>query len=227
MLKSKMELPRIVSRDEWLAVRKDLLIKEKEIRRAQDDLNIERRQLPMVEISKEYVFEGSDGKVSLLDLFEDRYQLIIHHFMFEPSWDVGCSSCTFFENDGVNLPHLHAKNTTYAIVSRAPQFKIEKYKQRMGWTVPWYSSFGSDFNYDFHVTMDEAVTPVQYNYRNKTEHEQVGMQWYTSGEQPGVSVFLRDSDRIFHTYSTYARGVELLVSTPNFIDLTPLGRQEG
>jgi predicted dithiol-disulfide oxidoreductase (DUF899 family) len=154
-----------------------------------------------------------------------RRQLIIHHFMFDPSWDEGCTSCTAFENDRAHLPHLHARDTSYAVVSRAPLTKFEAYKQRMGWTVAWYSSFGSDFNYDFHVTMDEAVASIQYNYRDKAEHEQAGTPEYTNGEQPGVSVFLRDSDSIFHTYSTYARGVELLCPIAHYLDLTPLGRQ--
>lgn len=227
MSKYETKLPRIVSRDEWLISRKELLTKEKEATRVQDALSAERRKLPMVEISKEYTFEGMDGKASLLDLFEGRRQLIIHHFMFDPSWDKGCPSCTFFEEDGVILSHLHAKDTSYAIVSRAPNSKIETYKQQMDWNIPWYSSFGNDFNYDFHVTMDEDVIPIQYNFRNKAEHDQARMPWYNSGEQPGVSVFLREGNRIFHTYSTYARGVELLVSTPHFLDLTPLGRQEG
>ena len=216
----------IVSREEWLVARKQLLAKEKELTRARDALNAERRELPMVKIDKEYIFKGANGPARLLDLFEGRRQLIIHHFMFDPSWEEGCKSCTYFENDFGHLPHLHAKDTSYAVVSRAPLTKIEAYKQRMGWTVPWYSSFGSNFNYDFHVTMDEAVAPVQYNYRDKAEHEQAGMPQYTTGEQPGVSVFLRDGDSIFHTYSTFARGVELLVPTANYLDLAPLGRQD-
>jgi predicted dithiol-disulfide oxidoreductase (DUF899 family) len=216
----------IVSREEWLVARQRLLIKEKELTRARDALNAERRELPMVKIDKDYTFEGTSGRARLLDLFEGRRQLIIHHFMFDPSWDNGCPSCTHFENDRPHLPHLYAKDTSYAVVSRAPLAKIEAYKQRMGWTVPWYSSFGSDFNYDFHVTSDEAIAPVFYNYRTKAEHEQAGTPGYATGEQPGVSVFLRDGDRIFHTYSTFARGVELLVPTANYLDLTPLGRQD-
>jgi predicted dithiol-disulfide oxidoreductase (DUF899 family) len=221
-----MSLPKIVSREEWLTARKELLTKEKAATHARDALSAERRNLPMVRIVKEYVFEGIKGPARLPELFEGRRQLIIHHFMFDPSWDDGCSSCTSFENDVGYLPHLHEKDTSYAIVSRAPLTKIEAYKRRMGWTAPWYSSFGSDFNYDFHVTMDETVAPVEYNYRDKAEHEQAGTVAYTSGEQPGLSVFLREGEIIFHTYSAYARGLDHLTSFPNFMDLTPLGRQE-
>jgi predicted dithiol-disulfide oxidoreductase (DUF899 family) len=223
---SQMNLPQIVSRDEWLTARKELLAKEKEATRARDALRAERQALPMVEIEKEYTFEGPDGPATLLDLFEGRRQLIVQHFMFDPSWDDGCPSCTYALDDLGHLPHLHEKDTSFAVVSRASLTKIESYKQRRGWRVPWYSSFGSDFNYDFHVTLDEAVAPVQYNYRYRSELEEEGTPWY-EGEQPGFSVFLRDGDRVFHTYSTFARGVELLVSTVQHLDLTPLGRQEG
>ena len=171
-----MSLPPVVSRDEWLVARKALLAREKEFTHRRDALSAERRRLPMVEIEKEYVFEGPDGKASLLDLFEDRRQLIVGHFMFDPSWDDGCPSCTAGADEiskGL-LEHLHARDTTFAYVSRAPLTKIESYKSRKGWTFPWYSSFGSDFNYDFHVTLDEAVMPVEYNYRTKAEHEQAG-----------------------------------------------------
>ena len=226
MTESQMNLPRVVSQHEWLAARKELLVREKEATRARDALRAERQALPMVEIEKEYTFEGPDGPATLLDLFEGRRQLIVQHFMFDPSWDDGCPSCTYALDDLGHLPHLHEKDTSFAVISRAPLTKIESYKQRNGWTVPWYSSFGSDFNYDFHVTLDESVAPVQYNYRDKSELEEAGKPWY-EGEQPGVSVFLRHGDRVFHTYSTFARGVELLVSTVQQLDLTPLGRQEG
>ena len=226
MTESQMNLPRVVSQHEWLAARKELLVREKEATRARDALRAERQALPMVEIEKEYTFEGPDGPATLLDLFEGRRQLIVQHFMFDPSWDDGCPSCTYALDDLGHLPHLHEKDTSFAVISRAPLTKIESYKQRKGWTVPWYSSFGSDFNYDFYVTLDESVAPVQYNYRDKSELEETGKPWY-EGEQPGVSVFLRHGDRVFHTYSTFARGVELLVSTVQQLDLTPLGRQEG
>lgn len=222
-----MDLPRVVSREEWLVARKELLAGEKEFTRQRDALNAGRRELPMVEIEKEYVFEGPDGEASLLDLFEGRQQLIVQHFMFDPEWDDGCPSCTYAVEDLGHLPHLHERDTSFAVVSRAPLVRIESYKQRKGWNVPWYSSFGGDFNYDFHVTMDETVAPVEYNYRDKAGHERAGMPWYTRDEQPGYSVFLRDGDRVFHTYSAFARGTEHLVSTTMFLDLTPLGRQEG
>jgi predicted dithiol-disulfide oxidoreductase (DUF899 family) len=222
-----MNQPTIVSQDEWLAARKELLAKEKELTRARDALNAERRRLPMVKIDKGYVFEGPDGKTSLLDLFDERRQLIVYHFMFDPSWDEGCLMCSFLVDSIGDLAHLHARDTSLALVSRAPLAKIEPFKARMGWTVPWYSSVGSDFNYDFHVTQDEAVAPVEYNYRDKAMLERLGHTYHVKGEQPGVSVFLRDGDRLYHTYSTYGRGGDLLLGTYNWLDLTPLGRQEG
>jgi predicted dithiol-disulfide oxidoreductase (DUF899 family) len=227
-----MSLPRVVSRDEWVAARKELLAKEKAMTRERDALNAERRRLPMVEIDKEYVFEGPDGKATLLDLFEGRRQLIVRHFMFDPSWDDGCPSCSAGAaemSDGL-LEHLHVRDTSFAVVSRAPIDKIEDYKSRKGWTFPWYSSYGSDFNYDFHVTLDESVAPVEYNYRNKAEHEAAGTAFYVEGgqsiEAPGQSCFLRDGDRVFHTYSNYARGAEMVGGSYYFLDLTALGRQE-
>ena len=222
-----MNFPRVVSRDEWLVARKELLAKEKQATRARDTLRAERQALPMVEIDKEYAFEGPDDEASLLDLFEGRRQLIVQHFMFDPSWDDGCPSCTYALEDLGHLPHLYEKDTSFVVVSRVLLAKIEAYKRRKGWTIPWFSSFGSDFNYDFHVTLDEAVAPVRYNYRTQEEREQASMSWYARGEQAGYSVFLRDGDRVFHTYSTFARGVELLNPTTQFLDLTPLGQQEG
>jgi predicted dithiol-disulfide oxidoreductase (DUF899 family) len=222
-----MELPKVTSREEWLEARKRLLEKEKEATHVRDELRAERMALPMVEVEKDYFFEGPEGQASLLDMFEGRRQLIVQHFMFDPEWEDGCPSCTYFSEDLGHLPHLHEKDTSFAAVSRAPLEKIEAYKSRKNWTFPWYSSFGSDFNYDFHVTMDESVTPAEYNYRSAAEHRQAGMPWYTEGEQPGVSVFLREGESVFHTYSAFARGSEHLVSTAMFLDLTPLGRQEG
>ena len=148
-----------MSREEWLVARRELLAQEKELTRARDALNADRRRLPMVAIEKAYVFEGPDGEAGLLDLFEGRRQLIVDHFMFDPSWDDGCPSCSGRVDQYGNLAHLHARDTTFAVVSRAPLAKIEPFKARKGWTFPWYSSYGSDFNYDFHVTLDEAVAP--------------------------------------------------------------------
>jgi predicted dithiol-disulfide oxidoreductase (DUF899 family) len=225
-----MSLPKVVSREEWLETRKRFLDEEKAFTRARDKLNTKRRELPMVEITKDYVFEGPDGKVSLLDMFEGRRQLIVQHFMFDPSWDEGCPSCSgaVDEISAGLLEHLHSRATTFAAVSRAPADKIARYKEQKGWSFPWYSSWGGDFNYDFNVTIDSSVVPVMWNYRTIDELEQVGMGWLGEGssEQPGLSMFLRDGDSIFHTYSTYARGAEAPGGSYYFLDLTALGRQE-
>jgi len=227
-----MSLPQVVSRDEWLVARKELLAKEKEATRTRDALNAERRRLPMVKLDKDYVFETSNGNASLLDLFEGRRQLVVYHFMFDPTWDQGCPSCSAWADHIArgHLAHLHARDTSLALVSRAPLAKIQPFKARMGWTVPWYSSYGSDFNYDFGVTLDESVAPVEYNYRTKAEHQQAGTGYYVEGEQPielpGLSCFLRDGEDVFHTYSTYARGGETVGGAYYFLDLTALGRQE-
>jgi predicted dithiol-disulfide oxidoreductase (DUF899 family) len=220
-----MSLPPVVSRGAWVAARKQLLAKEKELTRLRDELNADRRRLPMVEIEKQYVFEGPDGPASLLDLFEGRRQLIVDHYMFDPSWDDGCPSCAGRVEQYGNLAYLHARDTTMAVVSRAPLAKIQPFKERMGWTFPWYSSYGTDFNYDFHVTLDEAVAPVEYNYRTKAEWEARGLSGL-EGELHGTSVFLRDGDRVFHTYSTYGRGTEQVGGTHYYLDMTALGRQE-
>ncbi len=227
-----MNLPQIVSREEWLAARKELLAKEKEATRARDALNAERRMLPMVRVEKEYVFDGPDGEATLLDLFEGRRQLIVGHFMFDPEWEDGCSSCSAGadEMSGGLFEHLHVRDTSLVHVSRAPIEKIEAYKAKKGWTFPWYSSHGSDFNYDFGVTVDESVAPAVYNYRTKADHEAAGTGYYFEGgqpiEQPGMSIFLRDGDDVFHTYSNYARGAEMTGGSYYFLDLTALGRQE-
>jgi predicted dithiol-disulfide oxidoreductase (DUF899 family) len=225
-----MTLPRIASRDEWLAARKELLEKEKDFTRKRDALNIDRRNLPMVEIEKDYVFDGPDGTVRLVDMFDGRRQLIIYHFMFDPSWDDGCPSCTA-GTDEVSagfLDHLHIRDTSYAMVSRAPLAKLERWKAKRGWDIPWYSSFGTDFNYDFGVTIDESVRP-EYNYRTKDEYEAMGDDFFSADqpfEMPGRSCFLLADDRVFHTYSQYARGLESTGGSYYFLDLTALGRQE-
>ncbi len=227
-----MSLPQVVSRDQWLVARKELLAKEKELTRRRDALNTERRELPMVKIDKDYVFEGPEGRADLLDLFEGHRQLIVGHFMFDPGWEDGCPSCSAGADEVSNglLEHLHARDTGLVYVSRAPLEKIERYKARKGWTFRWYSSHGSDFNYDFHVTLDESVAPVEYNYRSKVEHEQTGTSYFLEGERPieapGSSYFLRDGEAVFHTYSTYARGAEMTGGSYYFLDLTALGRQE-
>jgi len=225
-----MSLPRVVSREEWLIERKALLGQEKAMTRARDALSTRRRQLPMVQIDKDYVFEGPGGELGLGDLFDGRRQLIVQHFMFDPDWDDGCPSCTGAADEisaGL-LDHLRARDTNFVVVSRAPLEKIERYKAKRGWSFPWYSSFGSDFNYDFNVTIDASVAPVMWNYRTTEELARHDMGWLAEGssEQPGYSTFLRDGDTIFHTYSVYARGTEMLGGAYYFLDMTALGRQE-
>ena len=223
-----MSLPDVVSREQWLAARRDLLAKEKELTHARDALNAERRQLPMVLVEKEYRFEGPDGEVGLADLFEGRHQLIVGHFMFDPEWEDGCASCSAGADEisPGHLDHLHTRDTTFAFVSRAPFSKIEEYRRRRGWEVPWYSSYGSDFNYDFHVTLDESVAPAEYNYRSQDEFGEHGAEFELEGEFPGRSSFLREGHRVYHTYSVYARGLETMGGSYYLLDETALGRQE-
>lgn len=198
-------LPPIVSQAEWQAAQAMLLAKEKAATRARDALAAERRRQPMVRIGKNCAFDGANGKVTLRDLFQRRRQLILYHFMFGPGahgWpDAGCDGCAMFVDQVGHLAHLHARDTSFALVSIAPISSIERYRQRMGWTIPWFSSNGTDFNRDFGVTTDE-------------------------GETFGLSVFLRDGDDVYRTYFTSGRGVEALGSVWTFLDLTPLGRQE-
>jgi predicted dithiol-disulfide oxidoreductase (DUF899 family) len=213
---------KIVSREEWLAARKKLLAKEKESSRLRDQLSEERRKLPWVKIAKDYVFDAPGGKVSLADLFQGRSQLVIYHFMFGPDWKEGCPSCSFVSDhiDGA-LPHLAARDVTMVAVSRAPLAKLEAFKKRMGWRFHWVSSHGGDFNADFHVSFtpeDVAQGKVNYNYT---------VQDFDSTEGPGLSVFIRNAaGEIFHTYSTYGRGVEVLMGTYRLLDLVPKGRDE-
>ena len=224
-------LPRVVSHDEWLAARVELLEREKEMTRLRDALAADRRRLPMVEMRKDYLFEGPDGKATLLDLFEGRTQLIVGHFMFHPDWTDGCPSCSAGadEMSKGHLEHVNKRDTTFAYVSRAPIARIEAYKARKGWTFPWYSSYGSDFNYDFDVTLDESVKPIVYNFRTKEEYERLGQGGF-EGEQPlerpGRSSFLRVGDTVYHTYSVYARGLESIGGSYYMLDETALGRQE-
>jgi predicted dithiol-disulfide oxidoreductase (DUF899 family) len=227
-----VSLPQVVTREQWLAARTALLVREKELTRTRDALNVARRRLPMVEVEKEYLFEGLDGKVTLLDLFDGRRQLMVCHVMFDPSWDDACSSCSasIEERSPGLFQHLSTRDTGLVHVSRAPIGKIEDYRRRKGWSIAWYSSYGSDFNYDYAVTMDESVAPVIYNYKTPDEHRESGTDYYFSGpqpsEQPGLSCFLRDGDTVFHTYSTYGRGAEQTGGSYYYLDLTALGRQE-
>ena len=226
-----MSLPRVVTQEEWLAASKELLAQEKALTSQRDALNAERRNLPMVAVTKDYVFHGPSGEVGLVDLFEGRLQLIIYHFMFDPSWEDGCPSCTAGTDElspGF-LEHLHTRDTTYAMVSRAPLEKLERWKAARGWDIPWYSSYGTDFNYDFGVTIDESVRPGAYNFRTKQEWEALGSDFFESDqpfEMPGRSCFLQLDGRLFHTYSQYARGLESTGGSYYFLDLTALGRQE-
>lgn len=227
MPKNETALPDIVSHDTWLAARKVLLEKEKELTRARDALNAERRRLPMVRIEKNYVFDGPDGKVNLLDLFQGRHQLIVYHFMFDPAWKKGCAGCTGYVDalNPVGLAMLQERDTSLVLISRAPLEKLERYKAERGWHWRWVSSFDSDFNYDFHVTLDESVAPVVYNYRDKHELEQRGVH-IPKGEAHGLSVFFHHEGDIFHAYSTYGRGVEGLSDSYSLLDVAPYGRQE-
>ncbi|MDN3558917.1 DUF899 domain-containing protein [Vreelandella neptunia] len=201
MATTKQPLPSIVSSEEWKSALDKLLIKEKELTRARDALSAERRKLPMVKVAKSYEFHGDGGPISFLELFGGRRQLIVYHFMYAPDWKAGCDGCSWVADAMTHPAHLHARDTSLVMVSRAPLEKINQYKTRMGWTIPWYSSFESDFNYDFGVTTADR-------------------------ERHGASVFLRDGNDIYRTYFTGARGVEYLGSFWTYLDLTPYGRQE-
>ncbi len=215
---------KVVPAAEWLAARKAFLAKEKEFTRLRDELDRERRELPWEKVVKTYTFEGPNGRVNLADVFGRRSQLVIYHFMMGPGWVEGCKSCSYLADhfDGMTI-HLAHRDTTLAVVSRAPLAEIDVFKRRMGWRFPWYSSFGSDFNLDYHVSFtpeDMAAGKVAYNYT------EIGGA--PAEELPGLSVFFKDADgAIFHTYSTYARGLDILVGTYNFLDLVPKGRDEG
>ena len=219
--------PPIVSRDQWLTERKKLLTAEKELTKHYDRVNAERRRLPMVQIDKDYAFDGPNGKPSLKDLFGGRRQLIVYHFMFDPKWDKGCAGCTGFIDALVDLSLLQKCDTTFVVVSRAPLAKLEAYKAQKGWTIAWFSSFGSDFNYDFHVTLDPKVAPAEYNYRNKAEMAAAkGHAVLMEGEEHGLSVFFQLDDEVFHTYSAFARGTESITDAYRLLDTTPYGRQQ-
>lgn len=212
-------MPNIVSREEWLVARKELLQKEKDLLRHHDALAAERRRLPMVKVTEHYVFDGPDGRVTLEDLFGSRQQLVVYHFMFDPSWEAGCTGCSFMADtfDGASR-HLGARDTSFAAVSRAPIEKLQAFEKRMGWSFRWVSSAGSTFNADFHVSFrPEERETAEYNYARKG---------FPMPEAPGVSIFLREGGEIFHTYSTYGRGLDPLMATYGYLDLTPLGRHE-
>jgi predicted dithiol-disulfide oxidoreductase (DUF899 family) len=212
----------VVSHDEWLAARKELLRKEKEFTRLRDRLSAERRALPWVKVNKSYVFEGPDGPETLADLFDGQNQLVVKHFMFGPDWSEGCIGCSFeLDHTMGALMHLRHHGVAYAVVARAPLAKTEPFRRRMGWDVKWVSSYGNDFNYDFNVSFTPeqlASGQVTYNYDTRPA---------MGDELSGRSVFYRDADgQIFHTYSSYGRGGELFLGSYAFLDIVPNGRDE-
>ncbi len=213
---------KIVSQEQWLAARKELLAAEKEFTRQRDALSAKRREMPWVKVEKNYIFDGPNGKVSLSDLFREKSQLIVYHFMLGPGWEQGCPGCSFVSDhvDGA-LAHLNARDVAYTAVSRATPPEIAAFKNRMGWHFPWVSSNQNDFNFDYHVSFSKeqrSNSKVQYNYAERE---------FPSEEAPGLSVFSKNAaGEIFHTYSTYARGLDILLGAYNFLDLTPKGRDE-
>jgi predicted dithiol-disulfide oxidoreductase (DUF899 family) len=220
--KNRKHEPKVVSQTEWIAARKALLKKEKAATRQRDELSAERRQLPWVKVDKNYVFDSHVGKMTLAELFAGRSQLVIYHFMFGPDWQEGCPSCSFVSDhlDATRV-HLAARDVSLVMVSRAPLAKIEAFKHRMGWQFKWVSSHGSNFNADFHVSFTKeemAQGKLEYNYT---------MQEFPSTEAPGLSVFYQDANgNIFHTYSTFSRGLDPLLSTYVVLDFVPKGRNE-
>lgn len=217
-----MENHKVVSRDEWTAARTRLLAKEKEFTRLRDELSRERRDLPWVRVDKEYVFEGQNGEETLAELFAGRSQLIVYHFMFDPSWETPCKSCSFWaDNFDRNVVHLNQRDATLVAISRAPFGRLEAFKKRMGWSFKWVSSSGTDFNHDYHVSFtpeELAKGEVQYNYRREK---------ISGTERPGISVFYKDaSGAVFHTYSCYARGLDMMNAAYQYLDLVPKGRDE-
>ena len=220
--KSDVNPTRVVFRGEWLVARKDLLTREKDLTRLRDEVGRHRRELPWVKVEKDYAFDGPNGREMLADLFEGRSQLIVYHFMLGPGWEEGCKSCSYLADhfDGANW-HLPHRDVSFVVISRAPLSEIEPYKKRMGWRFKWLSSYGNDFNFDYHVSFteeDEKKRRVIYNYTT---------QEFISDELPGLSVFYKnEEDDVFHTYSTYARGLDILVGAYNLLDLVPKGRDE-
>jgi predicted dithiol-disulfide oxidoreductase (DUF899 family) len=221
-LKTELGPGNVVSEQEWLVARRDLLAREKELTRLRDQVSEHRRELPWVKVEQEYVFAGPDGKETLAELFAGRSQLIIYHFMLGPGWEEGCKSCSYLADnfDGANI-HLPHRDVTLIVVSRAPLPEIQEYQKRMGWRFKWVSSHGTSFNFDYHVSFtpeEEEENKVFYNYEE---------QEFLSDELPGLSVFYRDEKGdVYHTYSTYARGLDSLVGTYQFLDLVPKGRNE-
>ena len=213
---------KIVASEQWRAAREELLAREKEFSRLRDELSRRRRDLPWEKVEKEYVFQGPNGKESLADLFEGRSQLIVYHFMFDPEWNEGCKSCSFIaDHYNPAIVHLKHRDVTMVTVSRAPLSKLEAFKKRMGWTFKWVSSFGGDFNSDYHVSFkprDVAKGKVYYNYK---------VQSFPVAEGPGISVFYKDKDgAVFHTYSSFSRGLDMFIGAYHLLDIVPKGRDE-
>jgi predicted dithiol-disulfide oxidoreductase (DUF899 family) len=210
----------IGTHDEWLQARRELLAREKELTRLSDELARERRELPWVPVEKAYTFQTESGEQTLAELFDGRSQLLVYHFMFGPDWDAGCSGCSFFadENDGATV-HLAAKDVTLVLVSRAPLEKLDAYRRRMGWSTRWVSSFGSDFNYDFGVsfTEEQRANGADYNFRRTTS---------LNDELPGLTAFALQDGVVHRTYSSYARGMDILDGAYQLLDRAPLGRNE-
>ena len=218
-----MQVRKAVSREEWLVARKEHLAREKEFTRLRDQLSKERRELPWVKVDREYLFNGPDGRETLADLFDGKSQLIIYHFMFGPDWEEGCPSCSFWADNfnGIDI-HLKHRDITFIAASRAPLEKLQAYKKRMGWSFKWVSSFESDFNRDYHLlfTPEEMEKgEMYYNY---------GTTRFPVEEAMGISVFYKNTrEEVFHTYSCYARGLDMLNTAYHYMDLTPKGRNEG
>jgi predicted dithiol-disulfide oxidoreductase (DUF899 family) len=220
---SKQQAHKVVGPAEWVAARKELLKKEKEFMRLRDELSRQRRELPWEKVEKNYVFQGPNGKETLADLFAGRSQLVVYHFMLGPGWKEGCQSCSYLSDhwDGATI-HLAHRDTSFAVISHATFPEIEAFKKRMGWKFKWVSSFDNDFNFDYQVSITKEEKAkggkVYYNYE---------MMDFSADERPGMSVFYKNvAGEIFHTYSTYARGLDILVGTYNLLDLTPKGRDE-
>jgi predicted dithiol-disulfide oxidoreductase (DUF899 family) len=217
------------TREEWLAARLELLQAEKELTRRGDELARRRRELPWVKVEKDYRFATENGNASLCDLFGGRSQMLVYHFMLGPGWEEGCPSCSALA-DGFagSIAHMEHHDVAFVVVSRAPLDQLLAYKKRMEWEFRWVSSFGSSFNYDFHVSIDPTVAPVEYNFKGQEQLEVENVAWRDwSGEQPGMSAFARDGDDVFHTYSAYSRGCDALWTMWQWLDRAPLGRNEG
>lgn len=225
MSQSKKALPSIVSKKEWLAERRTLLEEEKKLTRVRDQLNSKRRRLPMVKVEKEYLFTGPQGKISLSDIFEGRSQLMVHHFMWFEEPDAFCHGCSLEANQNYNAPffaEMNQRDVTIAAISRAPFERIKREIELNGWNFPFYSSRESDFNYDFQATLSQKRNS-QYNYLTSAIDDLFNGY---EGDQPARSVFLKDGDTVYHTYSAYTRGLDSLATHYNYLDLTPYGRQE-